>query len=129
LLNSIRVALLIQWHSQGADSVSAFQNLTVQEVRQKLERGDAFRLIDVREPDEHAIAQIEGAELLPLSQAQQWIETVPQDQEIVFFCHHGGRSAQVAQFLASQRGHRNVANMAGGINEWSLRVDPSVPRY
>jgi rhodanese-related sulfurtransferase len=109
--------------------VPAYQNLTVEEVQQKLDRGDSFRLIDVREQNEHAVARIEGAELLPLSQAQQWIETVPQDQEVVLFCHHGARSAQVAQFLASQRGHRNVANMLGGINEWSLRVDPSVPRY
>jgi len=107
----------------------AYQNITPAEVKAKLDRGDTFRLIDVREPHEHALARIEGAELLPLSQAQQWIETVPGDQEVVIFCHHGGRSAQVADFLASQRGHRNVSNMVGGINEWSARVDPSVPRY
>ena len=106
-----------------------YQNLTVAEVKAKLDRGDAFRLIDVREPHEHAVAQIEGAELLPLSQAQQWIESMPEDQEVVFFCHHGGRSAQIASFLAGQRGHENVANMVGGINEWSLRIDPSVARY
>jgi rhodanese-related sulfurtransferase len=109
--------------------VSTYQNLTVSEVKQKLDRGDSFRFVDVREPHEHALARIEGAELLPLSQAQEWIATVPQDQEVVFFCHLGARSAQVANFLAAQRGYRNVANMLGGINEWSMRIDPEIPRY
>ncbi|HEX9371543.1 MAG TPA: rhodanese-like domain-containing protein [Roseiflexaceae bacterium] len=106
-----------------------YQNLTVAQVKAKLDRGDVFRLIDVREPDEHAVARIEGAELLPLSQAQTWIDTLPRDEEIVFFCHVGMRSAQVASFLASRRGFGSVANMLGGIDEWSLRIDPDVPRY
>jgi len=106
-----------------------YQNITPDDVKAKLDRGDTFRLIDVREPHEHAIAQIEGAELLPLSRAQELVETLPPDQELVIFCHHGGRSAQVADFLTSQRGHSNVSNMLGGINEWSARIDPKVPRY
>ena len=113
----------------GPRGKPAYQNLTTAEVKEKLERGEHFRLIDVREPDEHALAQIEGAELLPLSQAQEWIETLPRDQELVFFCHVGGRSQQVAGFLAQQRGFTNVANMLGGIEDWSLRIDPSIPRY
>jgi adenylyltransferase/sulfurtransferase len=107
----------------------AFQNLSVAQVKEKLDRGDTFRLIDVREPQEHAAARIEGAELLPLSRAAEWVETLSPDEEIVFFCHHGSRSAQVAHFFASQRGFANVANMAGGIDQWSARVDSSVPRY
>jgi adenylyltransferase/sulfurtransferase len=110
-------------------SVSTYQNLTVSEVKEKRDRGDSFRFIDVREPHEHALAQIEGAELLPLSQAQEWIATIPADQEVIFFCHHGSRSAQVAHFLATQRGYRNVGNMLGGIDEWSIRIDLEIPRY
>ena len=106
-----------------------FQNLTVDQIKAKLDRGDSFRLIDVREPNEHAIAHIEGAELLPLSRAQEWVGTVPHDEEVVLFCHHGSRSAQVASFLANQLGHTNLGNMLGGINEWSIRIDPNVPRY
>ena len=102
--------------------MSTYQNLTVNEVKAKLDRGDSFRLIDVREPHEHALARIEGAELLPLSQAQDWIANMPQDQELVFFCHHGSRSAQVANFLATQGGCHNVGNMLGGINEWSVQI-------
>lgn len=74
------------------------------------------------------MVQIEGAELLPLSLAAEWIGTLPQDEELVFFCHHGGRSQQVAQYLGAQ-GYTNVANMLGGIDEWARRIDPSLSRY
>jgi rhodanese-related sulfurtransferase len=107
----------------------AYQNLTTADVKAKLDRREHFRLIDVREPHEHAIAHIEGAELLPLSRADAWLETLPRDEEIVFFCHVGGRSAQVAGYLANQQGFTQVANMLGGIDDWSARIDPSVPRY
>ncbi len=106
-----------------------YKNLTVQQVSEKLARGEPVRLIDVREPQEHAVARIEGAELLPLSRANEWIGTLPSEGELIFFCHHGMRSAQVATFLAAQRGMANVANMLGGIDAWSARVDPDVPRY
>lgn len=111
------------------DPTFPYRNLTTQQVKQMLDAGERFRLIDVREPEEHAVARIEGAELLPLSRAQEWIETLPHDQELVFFCHHGGRSQQVASFLATQRGHTNAANMLGGIEDWARRIDPQVPRY
>lgn len=106
-----------------------YQNLTTAQVKQKLDHGDTFRLIDVREEEEHAIARIEGAELLPLSRAQEWLAELSPDEELVFFCHVGGRSQQVASYLAYERGFTNVANMLGGIEDWSLRIDPSIPRY
>lgn len=107
----------------------AYQNLTPIQVKQKLDRGDRLRLIDVREPNEHAVACIDGAELLPLSQANEWIGSLPRDEEVVFFCHMGGRSQQIASYLADQLGFDNVANMLGGIDDWSLLIDSSVPRY
>jgi rhodanese-related sulfurtransferase len=107
----------------------SYKNLTTDEVKRKIDRGDAFRLIDVREPSEHAAAHIEGAELLPLSSAQRWVQTLSPDEEIVIFCHHGSRSQQVAHYLASQLGFANVANMVGGIDDWSRRIDQTVPRY
>ncbi len=109
--------------------MAAYRNLTTSDVKAKLEAGERFLLIDVREPAEHAIAQIEGAQLMPLSQAREWVGSLPQDQEIVFFCHHGGRSQQIASFVAGQLGHPNIANMVGGIEEWALRIDPRVARY
>lgn len=107
----------------------AYRNLTTADVKAMLDQGASFRLIDVREPNEHAIARIEGAELLPLSQHDQWIDTLPRDVELVFFCHSGFRSQQIAGHLASRHGFTNVANMLGGIDDWSMRVDSSVPRY
>jgi rhodanese-related sulfurtransferase len=106
-----------------------YQNLTTTQVKEKIDRGDTFRLIDVREQDEHTIARIEGAELLPLSRAQEWLAELSPGEELVFFCHVGGRSQQIASYLAHQLGFAHVANMLGGIEEWSLRIDPSVPRY
>ena len=106
-----------------------YRNISPAEVKARLARGDSFRLIDVREPYEHAVAQIEGAELLPMSRAQEWLGTLPPDADLVILCHHGSRSAQVARYLAAQLGFANVANMTGGIDEWSRLVDPSVPRY
>ena len=106
-----------------------YENITPAQLKEKLERGDSFRLIDVREPNEYEWARIEGAELLPLSRAQEWVGNLPGDQELVFMCHHGSRSAQVAGYLAAQRGFTKVANMLGGIDEWSRLIDPSVPRY
>jgi rhodanese-related sulfurtransferase len=106
-----------------------YQDLTTVQVKEKLDHGDTFRLIDVREEDEHAIARIEGAELLPLSRAPEWLAELSPDEELVFFCHVGGRSQQVASYLAYQHGFTNVANMLGGIDDWSLQIDPAVPRY
>jgi rhodanese-related sulfurtransferase len=106
-----------------------YTNLTTTEVKQKLDRGEPFRLIDVREPEEHATAHITGAELLPLSRAREWLPSLDPDDEIVIFCHHGGRSQQLASYLAERMGFRRVANMLGGIEDWSRRIDPSVPRY
>lgn len=107
----------------------SYRDLTVEQVKAKLDQGAAFRFIDVREAAEHALARIEGAELLPLSRAAEWIETLDPGQEYVFFCHHGLRSAYVAECVASTLGFARVANMIGGIEAWSLRIDPSVPRY
>lgn len=106
-----------------------FQDISVEQVKARLDSGETFRLIDVREPLEHAVAQIEGAELLPMSRAQQWGDTLSPDEAIVFFCHHGIRSAQVAQFFAGRRGFGHVANMSGGIDAWAMRIDPNVQRY
>ena len=106
-----------------------YRNLTTAQVKEKLDRHDAFRLIDVREEGEFAVARIDGAELLPLSRAQEWLADLSPDEEIVFFCHVGGRSQQVASYLASQLGFTNVANMLGGIDDWSTHIDPAVPRY
>lgn len=103
--------------------------ITVEELKAKQGAGEKFRLIDVREPSEHRTAKIEGSELNPLGQIANWAnELTDKDEEIVLHCHHGMRSDRACQYLAAQ-GFTNVKNLIGGIDEWSLKVDLSVPRY
>jgi rhodanese-related sulfurtransferase len=106
-----------------------FSTITVEEVDARRKTGDKFRLIDVREPGEFRVAHIDGAELKPLGQILQWMsELTDKDEDIVLHCHHGMRSEQASSFL-SRQGFTRVSNMAGGIEAWSARIDPSVPRY
>ncbi|MCG3144797.1 MAG: putative adenylyltransferase/sulfurtransferase MoeZ [Gammaproteobacteria bacterium] len=103
--------------------------ITVEELKSKQDEGKKLRLIDVREPSEHQAAKIAGSELKPLGQIMNWArELTDKGEEIVLHCHHGMRSDRACQFLAAQ-GFTNVKNLIGGIDEWSLKVDPSVPRY
>jgi adenylyltransferase/sulfurtransferase len=104
-------------------------NITPRELKARLEKGKDFRLIDVREPDEWAVARLPEAELIPLSQFQQLApEKLSPGETIVLYCHHGVRSARAQDYLKSQ-GYANTINLTGGIDAWSVRVDPSVPRY
>jgi len=100
------------------------------EVKQLLDSEDEFLLVDCREPDEHATAHIDKAMLLPMSQWEERaaeIETY-RDMRVVVHCHLGGRSLQVAQWLR-EHGFSKAQSMAGGIDQWSLEIDPTVPRY
>lgn len=97
------------------------------ELKEKMDAGEAFQLLDVRTPEERAIAAIPGAKLLDQSVAQE-LEALDRKTVLVFHCHHGGRSQQAAQHFL-QRGFEKVYNLAGGIEAWSREVDPSVPRY
>ncbi len=89
-------------------------------------------VLDVREPHELQLASVaeNGFQLLtiPMGVIPPRLSELNPEQPIACLCHHGGRSMQVAHFLAS-RGFRHVANIAGGINAWSAEVDPSIPRY
>ena len=80
--------------------------------------------------DEHATARIEGAILIPMSELAARVGELEthRDQEIAVHCHHGGRSLRVANWLRSQ-GFTRARSMAGGIDQWSREIDPSVPRY
>lgn len=92
--------------------------------------GEDFLLLDVREEDEYAVAKIDGSLLIPMSQLGDRVGELEEHRGrlIVIHCHHGGRSMQVTQALRNN-GFSQVQNMAGGIDQWSEQVDPSVPRY
>jgi rhodanese-related sulfurtransferase len=85
-------------------------------------------LLDVRMPDEHAIASLPGAVLIPLPElGTRFSELNPQDP-VAIYCHHGVRSEHAGRFLES-RGFTDVSHLAGGIDAWSEEIDPTVPRY
>ncbi len=108
--------------------------ITVEELAQRLSSDfpSSIQLVDVREPQEVRTANIEGFVNLPLSQFSEWENEIqtrlnPHDETLVL-CHHGVRSAQMCQWLTSQ-GFTNVKNITGGIDAYSILVDPSVPQY
>ncbi len=106
-------------------------------VKRSLESGDgSVVLIDCREPDEHAIARVDGSTLIPMGETRQRIndiEDLIDDSEaeeplVVVMCHHGVRSLKVAAALR-QMGIDNARSMLGGIDLWSKQIDPGVPLY
>jgi len=102
--------------------------ITPRELAVRLARGDALRVLDVREPWEHAVASLEPAELVPMQTIPARQGALPREAEYVVLCHHGMRSAMVADYLRTV-GIPRVLNLEGGIDRWSVEVDPSVPRY
>ncbi len=104
------------------------QQMTVQQLAEQIKMGTAPIIIDVREPYEYQHARIEGAILKPLGEIYQWARDLDKAQAYVLQCHTGARSYQAA-FMLERMGFQQVANLVGGIDEWSRRVDPNVPRY
>jgi rhodanese-related sulfurtransferase len=107
--------------------------ITVAELAQKLaDTPEICQFIDVREPQELAIARLPQFTNLPLSEYANWSPEIhtrfDKDRDTIVMCHHGMRSAQMCQWLMSQ-GFTNVYNVRGGIDAYSLQVDPQFPQY
>ena len=103
--------------------------IDVTSVKELLDTGADFLLLDCRQPSEYQAANIAGAQLIPMREVPSKLtELGPQEKHIVVHCHHGGRSLQVTHYLREQ-GFPNVQNMSGGIDAWSQIIDPKVPRY
>ena len=110
--------------------MSAPLELDCNAVKARLDAGDAFLFLDCREQSEYDTARISGTTLIPMSQLPQRIaELEPyRDSTIIVHCHHGGRSMRVTNWLR-QQGYSKATNLAGGIDEWSQKIDSSIPRY
>ena len=106
---------------------SAF-DVAPREIAERLCGGEPPDLIDVREPYEWEIAHIPGARLVPLATLAEVVPTLDPGREYVVLCHHGARSALAVHAMRAA-GLRGARNLAGGIDRWSLEVDPSVGRY
>jgi rhodanese-related sulfurtransferase len=107
--------------------MSVKQMLAV-DLQTRLQNKETVFLLDVREPNEFHYAQIANSVLIPLNQLPQRLAELDANQDIVVICHHGMRSQQAANYLASS-GFTQVANLVGGIDAWSCDCDSSVPRY
>jgi rhodanese-related sulfurtransferase len=102
--------------------------VTPHQVNERLERGDEFLFVDVREKWEHQTSHIEGSVLIPLREIPDNLQLLAAARRIVFFCHHGMRSLDAAAWVRSQ-GVVGAQSMSGGIDRWTTEVDPQVPRY
>jgi len=104
--------------------------LSAASVNAMQRRGDEFLLLDVREPEEFMRSRIEGSKLIPLGELDERLAEIREwkDRPVVVHCHHGGRGVKACRML-SAAGFIRVANLAGGIEAWSLTVDADVPRY
>ena len=102
--------------------------ITVHQLKERLDRGDDFVLIDVREPHEHAICNLPQSTLIPLGTLPGKLATLDPSKEYVVHCKMGGRSAQAVDLLRKS-GFSRVYNVAGGITAWAKEIDKSMPTY
>ena len=102
--------------------------ISAREVKERLDRGEQLLLVDVREPHEYELCHIEGAVWIPMGLIPANLQRLDTDEDVICFCHHGMRSLDVANWLRAQ-GVKSAKSMGGGIDRWSLEIDPNVPRY
>lgn len=104
------------------------KEMTVREFKQLQDSGEAYQLIDVREPHEFDFANI-GGQLIPQAQITDHVDEISRDKKVVIHCRSGARSGRAVQLLEEQYGFDNLYNLKGGILAWSAEIDPNVPQY
>jgi rhodanese-related sulfurtransferase len=102
--------------------------ISVEELKAKRDRGETPALLDVREPHEYAISDLPRSIKVPLGALPKSLDKIPRDREVIVYCRTGGRSANAVQFLR-QMGYQKAVNLAGGVNAWADRIDPTMPKY
>lgn len=113
--------------AQAAAQENEVPEISVRELKEKLDNGENVFVLDVREPHEYQVANI-GARLIPLNELPERMHELNQNDEIAIHCKTGGRSAKAVKLLRDA-GFANVYNVKGGITAWSEEIDPSVPKY
>ncbi|HZT43331.1 MAG TPA: molybdopterin-synthase adenylyltransferase MoeB [Chthonomonadaceae bacterium] len=108
--------------------LSESEEITVRELKDRMDRGEPLTVVDVREPYEYAIASIPGTKLIPLGQIEERAGELDPNAEIILHCRSGKRSADALNRLKAKGFHR-LKNLKGGILAWSEEIDPSVPQY
>lgn len=100
---------------------------TVQELKEKINQNEDFTLLDVREPYEYQISNINGT-LIPLDELTGRTDEIDKEKEVVVMCRSGARSADACKFL-EKKGFKNVSNLVGGVNAWAKEIDTSLSVY
>ena len=114
--------------AQAQPTAGGVPEVTVEELKAKLDRGDGVVVLDVREPNEYQICRIAGSTLIPLGELPSRTAELDRDRELIVHCKMGGRSAKAVALL-QERGFTRVRNLTGGILAWIDRVDPSQSKY
>jgi adenylyltransferase/sulfurtransferase len=115
-------------HQDEEGSAGDDYDITVQELKSKLDDGIPLRIIDVREPHEWDIVHIEGAELIPLGDILNRMNELDTAEDIVMQCRSGVRSAKALHQLR-EAGFRKIKNLKGGVLAWAREIDTSLPTY
>jgi rhodanese-related sulfurtransferase len=102
--------------------------ITAADLKKRLDAGEKILLVDVREPWENQQCRIEGSVLIPMGTIPANLQKLDTDEPVVCYCHHGMRGMDVANWLRPQ-GVSTAKSLAGGIDRWSMEIDPKVPRY
>jgi rhodanese-related sulfurtransferase len=129
----VMMAVLMRPQSEKYTLLRKDGNLMVGEIapgdlRGKVDRGEQFVLLDVREPEEVAIVRLPGSVHIPMGEVPGRLHELDPDKETIVYCHHGVRSLHVANFLA-QRDFEHVMSLAGGIDAWAVEIEPGMRRY
>ncbi|MBV9217386.1 MAG: hypothetical protein JO053_14550 [Acidobacteria bacterium] len=103
--------------------------ITATELKARMDAGEDIQLIDVRQPNEHSFANIEGSTLIPMNEVFARLNEIDPSRDTIVFCKSGVRSAHVIQALERSGFEGSLANLVGGITAWSHEVDPSIPTY
>ncbi|MFL2825989.1 MAG: rhodanese-like domain-containing protein [Coraliomargaritaceae bacterium] len=102
--------------------------ITVMQAKELREKNPSIQFLDVREPEEVEIGRIKESLHIPLNLIPHNLENIPKEDTLIVYCHHGMRSLKAVEYLKA-KGFDNVLNLAGGIHEWSTKIDPSIPTY
>ncbi|HYF69361.1 MAG TPA: rhodanese-like domain-containing protein, partial [Ohtaekwangia sp.] len=110
------------------DKTTTMKEVTVQELKEMMDSGSEFQLIDVREPHEYDICNI-GGELIPQGDIPNNVDRISKDKQVVIHCRSGARSGNMVQWLEKNHGMENLYNLKGGILAWAREIDDEMPTY
>ena len=120
---------LLSANTRPAPGAAGPQKMSVYELVDRLTAGEDIFLLDVRERPEYELCHLDGAVLIPIDMIPNNRKRIPTDRPVIIYCHHGIRSANVAQYLYTQDGFTNLYNLDGGINAWAREIEPEMAVY